>query len=54
MVGEAEVMIAPVLVAVAVAPILAALWVLAWLVGDLFGGRARAFVRIRSNDDWGR
>ena len=47
-------MIAPVLVALVAAPIIAALWVLAWLIGDLFSGPMRAPVRIRSNDDWRR
>jgi hypothetical protein len=47
-------MIAPVLVALVAAPIIAALWVLAWLIGDLFSGPMRAHVRIRSNDDWRR
>jgi hypothetical protein len=47
-------MIATVLVALAVAPILAGLWVLAWLLGDLFAGPVRTPVRIRSRDDWGR
>jgi hypothetical protein len=47
-------MIVPVLVAFAVAPIIAGLWMLAWLVGDLFAGPVRAPVRIRSRDDWGR
>jgi len=47
-------MIAPALIALAVAPIFAGLWVLAWLVGDLFAGPVGASVRIRSRDDWGR
>jgi hypothetical protein len=47
-------MIAPMLVALAAAPIIAALWVLAWLIGDVFSGQMRAPVRIRSDDDWGR
>lgn len=47
-------MIAPVLLALAVAPIFAGIWVLAWLVGDLFSGLVRVPVRIRSNDDWRR
>ncbi len=47
-------MIAPVLVAFVVAPFVAGLWVLAWLVGDLFAGPVRAPVRIRSRDGWGR
>jgi hypothetical protein len=45
-------MIAPVLLAFVAAPIIAALWVLAWLIGDLFSGRMPAPVRIRGNDDW--
>ncbi len=47
-------MIAPVLAALAFAPIIAGLWVLAWFVGDLFAGPVRAPVRIRSNNDWER
>jgi len=47
-------MIAPVLVAFVVAPMAGALWVLAWLVGDLFAGPVGAPIRIRSRDDWGR
>ncbi len=47
-------MMAPVLIALVGAPILVALWVVAWLVGDLFAGPVRAHVRIRSRDDWGR
>jgi hypothetical protein len=47
-------MIAPVLVALVAVPIIAALWVLAWLVGDLFGDPVPAPLRIRSRDDWGR
>ncbi len=47
-------MIASVLVAFVVAPIFAGLWVLAWLIGDLFAGPVRAPVWIRSKDDWGR
>jgi hypothetical protein len=47
-------MIVPVLVAFAVAPIFAGLWVLAWLIGDLFAGPVRAPVRIRSRDGWRR
>ncbi len=47
-------MIAALLIATAAAPILLAIWVLAWLVGDLFAGPVRAPVRIRSRDDWGR
>jgi hypothetical protein len=47
-------MIATVLVALVVAPIFAGLWVLAWLVGDLFAGPARAPVQFQSRDDWGR
>jgi hypothetical protein len=47
-------MIAPVLLALVAAPIIAALWVLAWLIGDLFSGQMRAPVRIRPNDDWRR
>jgi len=46
-------MIATVLLALAAAPIFAALWVVAWLVGDLFAGPVRAPIRIRE-DDWGR
>jgi len=42
------------IVAFAVAPIIAGLWVLAWLVGDLFAGPVRAPVGIRSDDGWGR
>jgi len=49
--AEAEVVIAPVLVAFAAAPIFAGLWVLVWLVGDLFAGPVRAPVQIRSKDD---
>jgi len=45
------VVIAPVLVAFAAAPIFAGLWVLVWLVGDLFAGPVRAPVQIRSKDD---
>ncbi len=47
-------MIGPVLVALVAAPVLLALWVLAWLVGDLFAGPSVAPVRIRSKDDRGR
>jgi hypothetical protein len=47
-------MIAPVLLALVAAPIIAALWVLAWLIGDLLSGQMRAPVQIRSNDDWRR
>jgi hypothetical protein len=47
-------MIAPVLLALVAAPIIAALWVLAWLIGDLFSGQMRAPVRIRSHDAWRR
>jgi len=47
-------MIAPVLVGVAIAPILLALWVVAWLVGDLFEHPVPSPVRIRSREGWGR
>jgi hypothetical protein len=46
-------MIAPVLVAVAIAPILVALWVVAWLVGDLFAHPVPSPVRARSRGSWG-
>jgi hypothetical protein len=46
-------MIAPVLVAVAIVPILLALWVVAWLVGDLFARPVPSPVRVRSGDGWG-
>jgi hypothetical protein len=46
-------MIAAVLLALAAAPVLAVLWVAAWLVGDLFAGPVRAPIRIRE-DDWER
>jgi hypothetical protein len=45
---------APVLIALAAAPIFVALWVAAWLVGDLFGGPVTAPVSVRSRGDWGR
>jgi hypothetical protein len=47
-------MIAPLLIALAAAPILLAFWMVAWLVGDLFVGPVSAPVRVRSSDDWGR
>jgi hypothetical protein len=47
-------MMAPVLIALAAAPILVAFWVAAWLVGDLFAGPVTAPIRVRSRDDWGR
>jgi hypothetical protein len=47
-------MIAPVLLAVAMAPMLIAFWVVAWLVGDLFKHPVPSPVRIRSRDGWGR
>jgi hypothetical protein len=47
-------MIAPLLIAVAAAPILLAFWIVAWLIGDLFEGSVTAPVRVRSNDSWGR
>jgi len=47
-------MIAPVLVAVAIAPIVVALWVVAWLVGDLFEHPVLSPVHVRSRDGWGR
>jgi hypothetical protein len=47
-------MMAPVLIALAAAPIFVAFWVLAWLVGDLFAGPVTAPVSVRSKDDWGR
>jgi hypothetical protein len=47
-------MIAMALVALVAAPAVAALWVLAWLVGDLFAGPVRAHIPIRFKDDWGR
>jgi hypothetical protein len=46
-------MIAPVLIALVAAPIITALWVSAWLIGDLFSGPMRAPIRIRE-DGWGR
>ena len=42
-------MIAPFLIAAATAPALIALWLAAWLFGDLFAGPARATVHVRSD-----
>ncbi len=42
-------MIAPLLIAAAAVPVLVALWLVAWLFGDLFAGSARATVRVRSD-----
>lgn len=47
-------MMAPVLIAVAAAPLLLATWVVAWLVGDLFCRPVTVPVRVRSRDDPGR
>jgi hypothetical protein len=47
-------MMAPVLIALAAAPILVALWVVAWLVGDLFAAPVSAPVRVRFRDHRGR
>jgi hypothetical protein len=47
-------MIAAVLLAMAVAPLLIAFWVVAWLVGDLFEPPVPSPVRVRSRDGWGR
>lgn len=44
-------MIAPALFAFVAAPVLLALWVAAWLVGDLFAGPLPATVRVRSRHD---
>ncbi len=45
-------MIAPVLIALVATPILVALWMAAWLVGDLFAAPVSTPVRIRSRDGW--
>jgi hypothetical protein len=42
-------MIAPLLVVAIAIPFLLALWVTAWLVGDLFAGPAIVPVRVRSD-----
>jgi hypothetical protein len=47
-------MIAPVLLAVAMAPMLIAFWVVAWLVGDLFAHPGPLPVPVRPRDGWGR
>jgi hypothetical protein len=47
-------MIAPLLIAVAAAPILVAFWMVAWLIADLFEGSVTAHVPVRSRDGWGR
>jgi hypothetical protein len=44
-------MMALVLIALAVAPMLVAFWVGAWLVGDLFANPVASPVRARSGDD---
>jgi hypothetical protein len=43
-------MIAPLLIAAAAVPALIALWLVAWLFGDLFAGPASATVRVRSDN----
>ena len=42
-------MIVPFVFAAAAAPALIALWLVAWLVGDLFAGPASATVRVRTD-----
>jgi hypothetical protein len=42
-------MMAPFLIAAAATPTLLALWVMAWLVGDLLAGRAAVPVRVRTD-----
>jgi hypothetical protein len=42
-------MIAPFVIAAAAVPALIALWLVAWLFGDLFTGPARTSVRVRSD-----
>jgi hypothetical protein len=44
-------MIAPLLLALMAMPAVVALWVVAWLVGDVFAGPVAAPVRVRSGDD---
>lgn len=46
-------MIAPLFFAALAMPFALALWVAAWLVGDLLAAKESAVVRVRS-DDWRR